>query len=79
MQKGDTVTVISCPVCEAVQGLTATVKEANETGDKVRLSFGKGRPQRNRPEWFEVSGLRISGPSEIVLQGSVGLQVNGKN
>jgi hypothetical protein len=72
MQKGDVVTVISCSVCEAVQGLTATVKEVNEAGDKVRLSFGKGRPQRNRPEWFEVSGLQPS------VGNSVGLQVNGK-
>jgi len=72
MQKGDAVTVISCSICEAVQGLTATVKEVNETGDKVRLSFGKGRPQRNRPEWFDISGLQLS------TENSVGLQVNGK-
>lgn len=69
MNKGDLVTVMSCPVCPAVEGMQGTVREVNEAGDSVRISFGKGRPQKNRPEWFSVSTLQL---------GAVGMQVNGK-
>jgi hypothetical protein len=71
MVKGDSVSVVSCPECEILQGKVGVVKEVNEAGDKVRISFGKGRPQKGRPEWFNVSGLQVS------VQSNVGLQVNG--
>jgi len=72
MVKGDSVSVVSCPECEILQGKVGVVKEVNESGDKVRISFGKGRPQKGRPEWFEISGLQPS------TQNSVSMQVNGK-
>jgi len=73
MKNGDLVTVVSCVDCPAVEGMQGTVKEVNQTGDMVRISFGKGRPQKNRPEWFAVSSLQLG------TNNSVSMQVNGKN
>ena len=72
MKKGDVITVVSCSSCEAVVGMHGRIKEVNENGDKARISFGKGRPQRNRPEWFDVSGLRLE------TEAAVSMQVGGK-
>jgi len=60
MKKGDTVTVINCSACEILQGKTAKVKEIDEAGAMVRLSFGKGRPNKNSPEWHNISDLQIA-------------------
>ncbi len=65
MKKGDTVFVISCAACPSVALRNAIVKEVDEVGSMVRLSFGKGRPQKGRPEWYNISDLRIVNPSVI--------------
>lgn len=65
MKKGDTVFVVSCSACPAVATRNAIVKEIDEAGNMVRLSFGKGRPQKGRPEWHNVSDLQIVNPNAV--------------
>lgn len=66
MKKGDKVFVTNCSVCEILQGKTATVKEVDEAGNMVRLSLGRGRPNKNAPEWHNISDLRLANPIEVL-------------
>jgi len=57
MKKGDMVTVVTCSICPVLQGRAAKVKEVDEQGKMARLSFGKGRLNKNSPEWHNISDL----------------------
>ena len=52
---GDSVKVVNCDSCNAVVGKVGVVKLLD--GDKVQLSFGRGRPKKGTPEWFNTDML----------------------
>jgi len=54
---GDSVRVVSCDQCPGVVDKIGVVKEVTEAGFKV--SFGKGRPQKGRPEVFSAASLSL--------------------
>ena len=51
----DIVRVVRCEGCPGVVGKEGCIKSVSENGYKI--SFGKGRPQRGRPENFSISDL----------------------
>jgi len=53
----DVVRVIRCEGCPGVVGKEGRIKSVSENG--YSISFGKGRPQRGRPELFAVSDLAL--------------------
>lgn len=53
---GDFVRVVRCDNCEKLVGKVATIKSVEENG-RVRLSFGRGRPCKGQPEFFDVNDL----------------------
>jgi len=55
---GDNVLVESCSQCPDVVGKTGTVKGFNESCG-IQVNFGRGRPQKNRPEYFSVDQLKV--------------------
>jgi len=55
----DVVRVVKCECCAGVVGKTGSVKSLSENGESVSISFGKGRPQRGRPEYFPVGDLAL--------------------
>jgi len=56
---GEVVRVVRCDVCSGVVGKAGRIKSLSEDGSSVSLSLGKGRPQRNRPEYFPVGDLAL--------------------
>lgn len=55
----DVVRVVKCECCAGVIGKTGSVKGLSEDGGSVSISFGKGRPQRGRPEFFPTDDLAL--------------------
>lgn len=60
MKIGDKVKIVKCEVCPKVVGKVAKVTmiaitEGPDGGDCVEVKFGKGRPQKNRPNEFFVN------------------------
>jgi hypothetical protein len=55
---GSRVKVVNCGSCSAVVGKIASVRDVSEDG-RIRLNFGRGRPSRNRPEFFNASDLEL--------------------
>jgi len=60
---GDNVTVTKCDECPTVVGKVGRVSgffEHTVTGVQlVKVSFGKGRPQKNRPDGFNFNQLEL--------------------
>lgn len=54
---GDNVRVVSCEKCPLIVDKVGTVKEITENG--IRVSFGKGRPPKGRPEFFNFTDLSL--------------------
>jgi len=52
---GQKVEVVSCSLCQKAVGKMGVIKEVTDSG--YRVSFGKGRPQKNRPEFFNEDML----------------------
>lgn len=66
---GCIVKIDKCEVCPAVVGKTAKVKGFVSSDDeaaigKVRLSFGRGRPQGGRPSVFDMDDVSLVGEPE---------------
>jgi hypothetical protein len=64
MKAGDMVKINKCDVCPGIVGKTAKVVDltsGNETPgfDAVRLNFGRGRPQVNRPMTVNVDDVSL--------------------
>jgi hypothetical protein len=63
LNDGDTVKVVSCNSCPAVVGRTAKITGINQQPETnvvlVRVSFGKGRPQKGRPDTFTLDQLEL--------------------
>jgi hypothetical protein len=55
----DVVRVVRCEGCPGVVGREGRVTGLSEDNTTVKLSFGKGRPQRGRPENFPVGDLAL--------------------
>jgi len=60
---GTRVRVVRCEVCPAVVDKTAVVKSVTED-NKVCLNFGRGRPSKDRPMFFNAEDLAIEQPKE---------------
>jgi len=58
---GSQVTVDKCGECPAIVGKTAKVVGFTEGTDAVVLSFGRGRPQANRPVSFAFDDISVIG------------------
>lgn len=56
LAKGDTVRIIRCEQCGQLVGKVITVKSVSDIGT-CQLSFGRGRPNKNRPEFFAEDDL----------------------
>lgn len=56
LANGDVVRVVRCGQCDKLVGKMATVKSIREDG-MCQLSFGRGRPNKNRPEFFNITDL----------------------
>ena len=62
MKIGDLVKVNKCDQCPGVVGKVVSVSKVNVVDGNVvsiGLNFGKGRPQRNRPDSFSPSDVSI--------------------
>ena len=57
MKVGSMVKVVSCVDCPGVVDKVGRVRSLSEDGTSASVSFGKGRPQKGRPEMFPVSTL----------------------
>ena len=55
----DVVRVLKCDGCPGVVGREGSIKGLSEDGSSVSISFGKGRPQRGRPEFFPTGDLAL--------------------
>jgi hypothetical protein len=53
------VRVVKCDGCPGVVGKTGRIKSLSDDGAAVSISFGKGRPQRGRPELFPTGDLAL--------------------
>ncbi len=51
MKIGDEVRIVKCDVCPKVVGKEVKIVEVKESGG-VKVNFGRGRPQLNRPTVF---------------------------
>lgn len=60
MQVKDVVRVVSCDECPTVVGKTGVIKSFDEENSSLAIvSFGRGRPQKNRPYKFPVDALEL--------------------
>ncbi len=58
MNIGDKVKVLRCDKCEAVVNRVVRIKGTNDNG-MFRLDFGRGRPNKGRPEYFDENDLEL--------------------
>lgn len=56
---GSVVKIVGCSVCPNVVGRTATILSENDQG-QFSLKFGRGRPQKDRPKFFDVNDLVLT-------------------
>lgn len=56
---GEIVRVVKCERCPVMVSKQGRVKSLSEDGLSVSISFGKGRPNRNRPELFPTGDLAL--------------------
>jgi len=54
---GEKVTINKCDVCPSIVGKTAKIRGFGE--NTVLLSFGRGRPQTNRPKAISVDDVSL--------------------
>ena len=54
---GEKVVVNKCDACPSIVGKTAKVKGFGD--NTVLLSFGRGRPQTNRPKFISVDNVSL--------------------
>lgn len=57
MKTGDKVRITKCDVCPKVVGKMGTVIKLNTEVSSVEVKFGKGRPQKNRPNTFACNDV----------------------
>ncbi|UCG02457.1 MAG: hypothetical protein JSW11_00395 [Candidatus Heimdallarchaeota archaeon] len=62
MNVGDTVKINRCEVCPKVVGKTVKVVEVGENG--IVVSFGRGRPQKDRPRAFSFNDVSLVDQNE---------------
>lgn len=55
---GSAVKVVRCEICPGVVGRVANIKAEADDG-RFQLNFGRGRPQRMRPEFFNADDLEL--------------------
>lgn len=59
MNIGDTVQINKCDGCPSIVGKTAKIVSLDLENHKVELSFGRGRPQANRPKFMSVDDISL--------------------
>jgi hypothetical protein len=70
MNVGDMVTVNRCDECPSLVGKVFVVKGFSDTKMGVSFKYGRGRPQKNRPEFISVNDLSLTDkPLEVVDNG----------
>jgi len=57
MKVGDLVEITHCNQCPDMEGKTAQIERTTECF--VKLRFGKGRPQVNRPVMYRKCDVRL--------------------
>lgn len=62
MKVGDQVRVVKCDVCPKVVGKTGKIVKLNGSGDaeSANVSFGRGRPEKGRPDVFNVNDITVA-------------------
>ncbi len=55
---GSTVKIVSCHECPQIVGRVVTVKSESSEG-LFTLKFGRGRPQKDRPELFRSNQIEL--------------------
>lgn len=59
MNVGDMVTIDRCDGCPSLVGKVFAVKGFGNEGT-VSLQYGRGRPQKNRPEFVSVGDVSLA-------------------
>jgi hypothetical protein len=59
MKIGDQVRVVKCEVCPGVINKVGRVTKITDDNN-VSINFGKGRPQKGRPELFKVDDITLA-------------------
>ena len=59
MNVGDIVKIDKCDECPGIVGKTAKIVGLDLDGHRVELSFGRGRPQANRPKFVNVDSVSL--------------------
>lgn len=66
MNVGDMVTVDRCDECPSLVGRVFAVKGFGNEGT-VWLQYGRGRPQKNRPEFVSVDDVSLTDKPQEVM------------
>lgn len=59
MNVGDIVKIDKCDGCPGIVGKTAKIVSLDFDNHAVELSFGRGRPQANRPKFVNVDSVSL--------------------
>jgi len=59
MKIGNKVRITKCDVCPKVVGKMGRITKLNTEVSSVEVKFGKGRPQKNRPNIFACSDVTL--------------------
>lgn len=59
MKIGDRIQIVKCGACPKVVGKTGVITKFYEEGSSVEVKFGRGRPQKNRPNVFVIDDVSL--------------------
>ena len=69
MNVGEMVTVDKCDECPSLVGKVFIVKGLSDDERSVSFKYGRGRPQKNRPEFICIDDVSLTDKSREVDNG----------